>query len=243
MSEILNLHILEEIGLTKNEAIIYLELLRLGSSLARNITRTTNMHRTSVYGCLQRLQKKGLVSVISYEEKTYYEASDPTKLLSLIKERETQLQSILPELKKIKGSKFHIPHEVQYYKGKQGLKTIFNDILITGKNYVGWGPEKRLEELMQYYFIHYIKKRIKKKIHVKIIYPEESKGLEHTQNPLLDIKYISDTIDSPTAHRVYGDKVAILLLEEEPLSILIRNKTIAESYKKHFNLLWEKAKG
>jgi len=46
----------------------------------------------------------------------------------------------------------------------------------------------------------------------------------------------------PTAHRVYGDNVVIILLEEDPLCIIIRNKAIAQSYKKYFEILWSRAK-
>jgi len=242
MERVSDLRILEHIGLTRNEAIIYVELLRIGPTLARNVARITNMHRTSVYNCLQRLQKKGLVSTTGYDKKTYFEAVDPGKLHSLIKEREQRLLNVLPELKKLRDTKFYTKHEVQYFKGKQGLKTVFEEILNTGENYIGWGPEKKIESILKYYFIHYIKARKEKKIRAKLIYFEDSKGMEYTKSPLIEIKYLPKIFYTPTAHRVYGDNVAIILLEDDPLCILIKNKAIAEGYKNHFNLLWHMAK-
>ncbi len=242
MQEISDMRILEHIGLTRNEVFVYLELLKSGSTLAKNVARNINMHRTSVYTCLQRLHKKGLVAVATHDKKTYFEAVDPTKLLSLLKEREERLMNILPELKKLKATTYYTKHEVQYFKGKQGLKTVFDEILNTGKNYIGWGPEKKIETVLKYYFIHYIKARQDKKIHAKLIYFEDSRGMDYTKSPLIQIRYLSKIFYEPTAHRVYGDNVAIILLEEEPLVIVIRNKAIAESYRKHFNILWKTAK-
>ena len=234
--------ILEHIGLTRNEARVYLELLGMGTSLAREISTITNMHRTSVYNCLQRLHKKGLVLVSTQHDKTYFEAVDPSKLMSLLKEREERLNNILPELMKLKETKNRTQHEVQYFKGKQGLKSIFDEIINLGEDYLGWGPERKIESILKYYFMHYVTARKEKKINAKLIYFEDSRGLDYTKNPLVKIRYISKLFYEPTVHRVYGDNVAIILLEEDPLCILIRNKAIAESYRKHFNILWKMAK-
>jgi len=242
MQRIDDLRILEHVGLTRNEAHVYVELLKSGVSLARDIAKTTNMHRTSVYGCLQRLHKKGLVAISETNKKTYFDAVEPGKLLSLLKEREERLNAILPMLKKMKSAEFHTPHEVQYFKGKQGLKTIFEDILNAGTSYAGWGPEKKIESLLKYYFIHYIRARKERKIHAKLIYFEGSRGMSYTKSPLVEIKYLAESFYTPTAHRVYGGNVAIILLEDDPLCILIRNKAIADGYRKHFNFLWKMAK-
>ena len=242
MQPISDLRILEHIGLTRNEAFVYLELLKTGSTLARDISKITNMHRTSVYSCLQRLQKKGLVSVTAHDGMTYFQAVDPSKLLSLLKEREHRLLQVLPELKKLKDTKFYAMQEVQYFKGKQGLKSVFDDVLNVGQNYVGWGPERRIESILKYYFIHYVQARKEKKIHARLIYFEDSKGAFYTKNPLVQVRFLSQIFYTPTAHRVYDDNVAILILEEEPLCIVIRNKAIAESYRNHFNILWKMAK-
>ncbi len=242
MQRIDDMRILEHVGLTRNEAFVYVELLRAGQSLAKDIAKITNMHRTSVYGCLQRLHKKGLVALSESGKKAYFEAVDPGKLLSLLKEREGRLNSILPELRKMKSANFSTPHEVQYFKGKQGLKSVFDDIINTGTDYIGWGPERKIESLMKHYFIHYINERKKRKIHAKLIYFEDSRGMIHTKNPLINVRFLTKPFYTPTAHRIYGDNVAILLLEDEPLCILIRNKAIANSYRKQFNLLWKMSK-
>ncbi len=242
MQQVSDMRILEHIGLTRNESFVYIQLLKSGSALAKDVSRNINMHRTSVYACLNRLHKKGLVSVTSSSKKTFFEAVDPSKLMSLLKEREERLLKVLPELKNLKDTTFYTKHEVQYFKGKQGLKTIFDDIISTGANYIGWGPEKKIEKILKYYFIHYINARKEKSIHAKMIYFEDSKGMEYTKNPLVKARFLPKAFYSPTALRVYGDNVAIILLEDDPLCILIRNKAIAESYRKHFNILWSMAR-
>lgn len=242
MEKISDTRILEHIGLTRNEANVYLELLKTGSSMAKSIAKLTNMHRTSVSSCLQRLHRKGLVSITTAEGKTSFGAVDPEKLLSLLKEREERLRTVLPELKKLKDTNFYTPHEVQYFKGKQGLKTVFDDILQIGENYIGWGPERDIENLLKHYFVYYVRERKRKKIYARVIYFENSRGQKYTRSPLVNVRYLPQSMYEPTAHRVYGDNVVIILLEDDPLCIIIRNKAIAESYRKYFSILWNRAR-
>ncbi|NTV23433.1 MAG: hypothetical protein HGA85_03595 [Nanoarchaeota archaeon] len=236
------IHILEEAGLTGNEARIYLELLKLGHGSPKELTKITNMHRTSVYGCLQRLQKKGLVSSSSVDDKLSFEAARPTKVLSLIKEREINVKKIIPGLEKLHDAKFYSEYDVKYFKGKQGMKTVFDDILATGEDYCGGGPEQRIEALLKHYFIYYAGERKKKKIHGSLIYYESARGKSYTKSPLLAFRYLDNKYYTDTAHRVYGDKVAIILLEDDPNTILIHNSILADSYRKTFELLWHVAK-
>jgi len=59
---------------------------------------------------------------------------------------------------------------------------------------------------------------------------------------LVEIKYLPKEFSSHTAINIYADKVAIILWEENPFAILIKNKSIAESYRKYFSLMWNIAK-
>jgi sugar-specific transcriptional regulator TrmB len=235
--------ILEYIGLTKNEAEIYLSLLNLGPSVVGEIVKTTGMHRTSVYGALSRLKEKGLVSSIISANKTCFEATDPNRLMTIVDEKKKALSSIIPKLKSIKKTAMKTEQEVQYFKGKEGLITIFEDIFKTGLDYVGYGPGEQLEKILKYYFPHFIAKRKKAKIHLKLIYWEESRNKGYTNNPMTKVKFLPNEYSSKAAMRIYDNKVAILLLsEDQPLAILIKNKAIADGYKKHFEMLWKMAK-
>ena len=40
---------------------------------------------------------------------------------------------------------------------------------------------------------------------------------------------------------IIGDYVAISVFSDEPYSFLIHDKYVAQGYKKHFELLWERA--
>ena len=56
------------------------------------------MHRTTIYDFLEKLINKGLVNTVIKKNVTYYKATEPIKLMDFLKEKETHLQKILPDL-------------------------------------------------------------------------------------------------------------------------------------------------
>ena len=56
--------LLTSLGLSKNEAKVYLALLDLGSATAGKIAEKSKVHRTNVYDALERLIEKGVVTYI-----------------------------------------------------------------------------------------------------------------------------------------------------------------------------------
>ena len=233
----MNEKLLEEAGLTSAETKIYIALLDLGSSLAGAITRKTGIHRRSVYDAIERLIQKGLVSYIKKNNRKYFEAADPQRLLELIKEKEENVKTLLPELE----SKFNFVKEkaeTVFYRGKQALKTVFDDQIKEGKDILIFGAASNADQIVKYYFQKYDKARIKNKIKVKAIFNQKLKD----KIPLAEIRYLPKEYHSHTATNIYGDKVAIILWTEEPFAILIRQKEIADSYRKYFDIMWSIAK-
>ena len=232
--------ILQNAGLTKVEAKIYSSLIDLGPSLAGQISRKSGIHRRSVYDAMERLIEKGLVSYISKNNRRYYEAANPERLLEIIKEKENALNAAIPDLIK-RFSFVKEKEETLFYKGKEGLKTIFEDQINEGKDIFVFGGSANANEIVKYYFPHYDRQRIKKKIKIKIIFDKEDKN-KIGKIPLAEIRFLPKGYGGLTATNIYADKVAIILWSEQPLAILIKNREIAKSYKNYFDLLWRIAK-
>ena len=99
------LPVLEELGLSPAEAKVYLTLVETGSTLAGPIIKKTGLHRGTTYQILQRLKEKGLVSAIVKGKKQYFIAESPDKLellidseLKSIENKKGELNNFLPEL-------------------------------------------------------------------------------------------------------------------------------------------------
>ncbi|MFH1721650.1 MAG: helix-turn-helix domain-containing protein [Candidatus Altiarchaeota archaeon] len=239
--------VLEEIGMTSNEARVYLALLRLGSSTPGGVIKKLGLHRRTAYDCLERLMEKGLVAYAEVDGKKVYQTSDPKLLLEIIHGREEQVQALLPELIHMQKSSKK-KQEVHVYKGKKGMKTVFEDILITGKDYVVIGATSQPEEhLLKYYYPDFQRRRIKKGIKRKMIYASEVRDMDveckdPEKIPLSEIRFLPQGYAAPTTTLVYGDKAIIFIQSEEPTSIVIDNEKTAKGFREYARLLWNIAK-
>lgn len=232
---------LEDIGLTKTEAKIYLTTLDLGSALAGTISQKSGIHRRSVYDALERLIEKGLVSFVTKNNRKWFEASEPKRLLEIAGEKMRNLNQLIPILNERFGAAKE-KQETVFFKGKQALKNVFDDQISVGRTIYVIGASVEASEIVKYYFTHYDKKRKSKKIPVKMIFPESSRKSPSLKKvPLSEIRFLPDKYVSPVGTNVYGDKVAIVVWADEPVAILIKNKAVADAYKRHFNFMWERS--
>jgi sugar-specific transcriptional regulator TrmB len=230
--------ILERAGLSKGEIEIYLVLLKLGSSLVSKIAQETGLHRTNVYDTLEKLREKGLVSYVIKENRKYYSASNPDKLLDYIKEREMEIESILPELK----GYLNIPRSesiVEVYKGKEGLKAVLKDILKEGKDYAVLEEEGYIQKVLPHFYPQFNAQLNKSKIKVRVL-TKDTKNI--AKRTLMQIRSLPEFISFPSATAIYENKVAIFVWDEPYHAILIKSKQVADSYRGFFEALWKQTR-
>lgn len=243
----MNQELFYSLGLTKNEAKVYISLLELGNAQVGQITEKSGIHRRNVYDSISRLMEKGLLSSVIVNNKKIFSPVNPKRFLELIDEKSYELSGlkskfneIMPKLELM--AKLKEKHDVRFFKGAEGLKSVFEDILRTNEDYIGYGPKNELGEILKHYYRHVIERRVKAKLHTRFICGEESRDSKKP-NPYSQIRYIPQEYSSKAALRIYGDKVAILLLsKQEPIAIVIKNKAIADGYRKYFEVMWKNAK-
>src|SRR3989344_3686460 len=245
---------LERLGLTKNESKVYLALLELGLTSSKNIIDKTNLHRQIVYDSLNLLVEKGLVSYVIQANRKYFKAANPKQFLDYfnkkteeIQEQRKEFEKILPELEAKKELKKE-EQEATIYKGNKGIKSLLDDMIHEGKEILTIGASDIKAEAFQYHLkfnlpkIHKI--RVEKRIPIKLLFSEELKERAKEMNKLryTEARILPKEFTSNSSINIYGDKTSIILWGSQPFGILIISKEIAESQRKHFNLLWKIAK-
>ena len=226
------------IGLTRVEAKIYSVLVDLGRAQAGILSRKTGIHRRTVYDALDRLIQKGLVSYIRENDNRYYLPTDPARLKQIIDDKRDAVYGIIPTLSATFAERKQ-RQETTFYRGTEGIKTIFEDQITEGKTVHIIGAAKNASDIMRYYIPHYTDKRISHKIKLVAIYA----GARRKQPiPYAEIKYLPESYASPVSTNIYGDKVAIILWSHEPVAILIKEKEIAKTYLNYFKLMYGLAK-
>ncbi|MFH1072312.1 MAG: helix-turn-helix domain-containing protein, partial [Nanoarchaeota archaeon] len=128
---VINTAPLEKAGLTKNQAALYLILLKIGPSSVGAIVKEMDIARISCYDVLSRLQSKGLVTHVLFKGRQLFAAVDPQVLLKALQEKERRagedvqaLRGILPELEHLAREKKE-GQDAAVYKTREGIKSVF----------------------------------------------------------------------------------------------------------------------
>lgn len=242
---------LKKIGLTNNEIKIYLTLLEIGSSATGEIIKKSHLHSSGVYECLEKLQTKGLVSYVVKANRKYFEATNPERLIDYLDEKQKQIEEEKTEVKKIisdlvaKHKIIKPIQEANIYSGYKGIRSLLNNLLQElkdGGEYYVFGAEGGMKEILGPYFTFYQKQKAKFKIKSKVIFGEKARKTTLLEEYRGDIKFISSEFSSPTDTFIYNDKIIIFVWNEKPpFAILMKNKSIAQSYKDYFKVLWKTA--
>jgi hypothetical protein len=127
---------LERFGLSENEAKVYLEITKHQETSPYEVSRNTNIPRTTVYDVIMGLALKGLIEVKESrgfeKQQTKIIAKNPSVLRELIAERHKELANlevdvvdVLPELKGQFLATQASP-DFQFYPGIEGLKYVLN---------------------------------------------------------------------------------------------------------------------
>ncbi len=227
---------LREAGLTDNESKVYLALLDLGPSLAGQIARKAGIHRRTVYDTTEMLIQKGLIGYILKNNRRLFKAENPTRIQEILQEKQNLLTPFITALQ-TKFSKTKEKEETNFYKGKEGLKSVFKEQL-NEKEILILGASEKAYEILQFYFKWYDKARIKKKIKTKIL--SQTKKLKNIKNA--EIRYLPEKYSNPVSVNIYGDKTSIILWATDPIAIVIKNKEITNGYKNYFELMWKLGK-
>lgn len=243
--------ILRAIGLSPNEARVYEALLQLGEASVQTISTKAQVHRRNVYDSLVKLTDKGLVSLAVEKGEGNYRATDPQRLLTIIKEKEDNLIKALPDLKQQYQT---LPEKEQayIYRGVQGFKNYMQDILDVGEDFYcigakgGWfDPRLRAFRVRFYHELR------RKKLHCYHLFDHEMR--EHVgraiESPvyehLEEARFLPAECSSNCAIDFFGDRIVTFTglrinhLDDTMVQFVLISRKLVEGYKKWFWFMWK----
>lgn len=253
------LHALTQIGLSENEAKVYLALLELGSATAQQVAQKAGVNRPTTYVQLESLIKVGVVSTFERESersgvsKTYFRAEDPDHLKKILEgsrrdldKKEQILSETLPELGKLFLTSGERPR-VRFFEGVEGLLTMQDEFLKT--------PDKSIEsvastdDVLGVFPTHpqaYMPRRVKKGIRAKLLYTSSQGKIFKNKDEaaLREARYIpAEKFPFSFDLTLYDFHVAISVLKPKdfPYGIIIESEEVAKSFRSLFYLAWESA--
>ena len=241
---------LEEIGLTKGEIAVYLSLLEVGSSTVGPIIDKAKVSSSKIYDILERLIDKGLVSYVIKENRKYFKAANPRRILEYLKEKEQNIkyqekniEQILPSLLQ-KQKLIEKKQEINIYEGIKGVKTAHEKTLHElkkGEEFYFMGVSILSTEKFKGYWQEYHKRREKAGIATKVLFNRNvsRKELDNRNKfKFCKAKYMPFEFNTPSWIEVFKETTIIGVPSEQPIALEIKNKEVAESFKSYFEGLW-----
>lgn len=220
---------LEALGLTKNEAIVYVDLLIHGTQTVSSIARTCQLHRPAVYAVLPSLKNKGLVNARQVGKLIHYAAEPPERLNSLVQTFQSELDELVPQLNQIQHKSTPI---VRRLSGKAGVYAVYDDIVQTLKKdeeFYRYNAASHEDLLKTGLPSSYETLREDKQLERLVISnPDYIESREpRLEDALVVVPENFWPFDYNVSQIIYGDKIAFIDYTQ-PIATIITNPTLAQ---------------
>lgn len=247
--------VLKEFNLDPLEISIYQYIVDLKTTTAYELSQLVRIPRTTMYYKLKQLEEKRLISKYVKSYKTYFTTESIEEFIrnqSLeINDMERELMQRKKAVKNLEKNKSLIKtnekHIVTTYLGKQEFIKLANRSLNYSKkeilflsDFAEWTKiysEKYDDE-------YYVKQRVKKGIFLFMLANKseylirketESRG----KNLMRTTRFLPEDKKINTTFILYDNELSVMLTGEPPIAINIRNKDIADDFRKIYFTLWE----
>lgn len=257
---------LQQIGLSKKEADLYVVSLPLGTVTVARLTANTNINRTTAYQILEELVKKGLMAWVIDKKGKRIKANPPemiSEYLTIKKKEidmvEDEIKAILPNLS-LRFSPTDTETQLFYYRGDKGindmiwemLKSVKNNSQVGGYADINWtasGGEDFTKKLRKEMIRRNIKdltitsdehdiSRWKEKDRERI------KQINEKESPVILRTLPKNVFTVKTDYYISENEVCISTydVKGEPIGIRIVNRLFAQAEWTVFLMLWNQAK-
>lgn len=238
---------LQNLGLTKDEAKVYLTIVELGGAYASSIGRRSGVPRVNCYHILEKLRKKRLITGYTKDGTKFFVAEPPQVLINQQEEKLSLAEKIVPELLKLTNVDAFKPI-IRSFEGIDGIKAIFDQTLEAKSEVLGYTNLEALGELLPDYLPDYAKKLVRRNIKARFLSPSTEKARKFLDTfypkdfprELVEILFVNPKeFDFENQISIYDNSVAIISLNpDEQIGILIESAVYAKTQKAVFNLSW-----
>jgi sugar-specific transcriptional regulator TrmB len=238
-------------NLNEKDTMVYLDLLKFGSSAASTISARTNIDRTTVYSVLKRLCKRGIVVEAPDRDKSLFLALDPnvftSKIQSEIHRKQDELkmiESVIPDLRKLQNQFSGVPI-FQIFQGEEAVISLYDQMVEKGTQQDAILTLQKLpSNIKRYLMKDYIDKKLKRKLSSRVLIEDSSRAKKYK---VLDYKSNRKTKLVPEGVHKFEteiiitdtDEVAMIDFQKDIVGVLIKSSTIHSTIKAVFDLVWK----
>lgn len=238
---------LVKLGLTEEEAKIYLSCLEIGGGAVSTIAKKAEVNRVTCYHTLDNLLKKGYLSQYNKNGIRCFSPEPPEQLLKIAEEQVNITKGLIPQLASLTSTLAFKP-KVRFYEGREGVEKVFLESLEAKKEILGYTNLKRVIEFFPAFFKKYTHDKMEKGIKTRYLSPKTVESV-HVIDPYLPANYNQDLLEIFLVNKdqfpfdneilIFEHLVCIVSLEpSELLGLIVESSTFARTMKAIFDLAW-----
>ncbi len=244
---------LRKLGLTEEEAEVYLDLCEHADSTPLLVARRTGINRTKVYRVIEEMAKDRLVE-IGVGAKTTHVSPAPVEQLELklqqkqrrVAELTQNWRVVQEQLEGLVGAQTS-ETKVKYYKGKGGIEQMVWNVLSAKSEIVGYTTRDLSDFVGAKFMGEFAQEFVRRNLSMRDIYGDEYETNKHVQyswGERVVSRYVPKKILAiPHQMDIYDETVSCYhWVNEEVFGVEIINPLVAQMQKQLFELAWEKAK-
>lgn len=235
--------VLQRLGLNTNEAKIYVALLRAGEALVSEITRATEIPRSTVQFSIEEMRAKGLVSHYSKRHQTYWVAQSPNHLLADLEERHALLERALPEMRRLRHTSDERPRCL-HYDGVSGVCAILQEVAHAHYETKLYGAFAELANLLEPATItDFFTDMRAQHVPMQVLIPQ-SDYAEELRRHLLpgthSLRFSADEDGLSALFVIFGNQLGIIGCQSQWFQgILYEDRAVADTARSLFATKWE----
>ena len=238
---------LQQLGLSKKEADVYLAALELGETTAHRIAKKSGIKRATVYRIVELLKEKGLISTYHKKAITFFYAENPKAIKEKIANNLKVIDEILPGLSSLTNLIDRKP-KIRYYEGIEELRELLMEtIKYSGKEIASWSAGESVKIYGEdFWEKEYIAVRMKRKIPIRLIYANVPMGHKHQASGKTQLRQVRIEKSSKFVFgvqiKLFGDRFSAFIADKEAMGIMIESKKTFDTLKSIFEVHWEALK-
>ena len=236
-----------KIGLTNEEAKVYLACLEINGGSVSVIARKAGIQRVSCYHTLGNLLSKRLLSQYNRNNVKCFAPEPPEQFLKLAEERVHITKSLLPELHSIASTLAFKP-KIRFYEGRDGVEKVFSESLFAKGEILGYTNLRNVTHFFPKFFESYTHTKLKKQIKTRYLSPTTVESV-HVLDPFLPKNYDANLLEILLVNKdqflfeneilIFNNSVGIVSLNtDELLGLIVESPTFARTMKAVFDLAW-----
>ncbi len=240
----------QKLGFSEGEGRVYEAILHSENATLQSIHEATGIERRNVYDIINKLISKGLVAYVTENGHKIYRINHPGSIMAYLEKEENELaekkkamaEELPALLKAYQSSKPSF--DVRIYRGKEGAKALFNEMLDFPDIYFIGGNWGMVKYLGKEWTDRWMERRIRKHAWMHDILTVKPKLIANYPSPkqFYEVRTLPQEFGSPNVICVFGNRLVNIYWGESLFAFQIENEEISKNYVAYFNYLWKTLK-